>query len=83
MRAFTQHSSEEFIHVFTHTPVHTERSVAQAYNQRFRRLNLRMNSHTPTPDAGIPRDPHTFRRGSARAGRSPDSSVMFGDEGGT
>lgn len=45
MGAFTQHSSEEFIHVFTHTPVHTERSVAQAYNQRFRRLNLGMNSH--------------------------------------
>lgn len=42
MRAFTQHSSEEFIHIFTSTHVHTD---AQTYKQWFRLLNLGMNSH--------------------------------------
>lgn len=45
LKEFTQHSSEEFIHVFTSTHVHAKRSDAQTYKQRFRHLNLGINSH--------------------------------------
>lgn len=45
MRAFTQHCSEEFIHIFASVHVHTRGSDPQTEKQRFRYLNLGMNSH--------------------------------------
>lgn len=45
MSAFTQHCSEEFIHIFASTHVHAHGSDAPTEKQRFGYLNLGMNSH--------------------------------------
>lgn len=77
MRAFTQHCSEEFIHIFTSTHVHTQSSDAQTQKQQFRYSGWICTSAGCWDSTW---DPHIFRRGSVQASRSPDSSIMSGVE---